>query len=105
MGMFSAELENTEIGVQQLMPVAGTVQNLYAFVQVVPGGTATWTLTIRKNGANTAVTCTIQPAALSCSDNTHTASFVAGDLIAVLVTSSGAPAATPGQWTAVYAPP
>lgn len=105
MGLFNAEL-GTELAVQQIIPAAGTLQNFYVFVQAAPAAGRSWTLTVRKNGADTAVTCTIPGFnSQSCSDTTHTVSFAAGDLIAVHVTASApAPAGTPGQWTAVYGP-
>ena len=105
MGMFSAELGTTEISVQQSMPVAGTVMHFYASVQTPPPGIAAWIFTVRKNGADTAVSCTITGAQLSCSDNVNTASFAAGDLISVRVLSLNNPPNSPGQWTAAYGPP
>lgn len=105
MGMFSAELNANELNVQNIMPTAGTIKNFFVFVQSVPGAGASWTMTVRNNGADTAVTCTITGAAAqSCSDTTHTAVFAAGDLIAIRIASSGGPNATPGQWTAQFAP-
>lgn len=49
-----------------------------------PAGT-TFTYTLRKNGGNTAITCGVGAGVATCSDTTHTASYVAGDTIDVQV--------------------
>jgi hypothetical protein len=104
LGMFGFDANGTEAIVQSIMPAAGTVQNFFAFVQTAPSTGNSWTLTVRKNAANTLVTCTIAGTAQTCSDTTHTAVFVAGDLISISIVASGSPSATPGRWSAQYAP-
>jgi hypothetical protein len=104
MGMFVSGSSTTEAQVQQPMPVAGTLKNLVIRLDAALSGGTSVVYTVRKNGAATALTCTITTAsaALTCSDVTHTAAFVAGDLISVgtarvgLVTSPGT------RWTAQY---
>jgi hypothetical protein len=104
--MFAADISNIEARVQNIMPTAGTVKNFYAFVENAPGAGASWTFTVRKNGANTALGCQISGAATqTCSDTTDSVSFVAGDLISVIVTSAGGPTNARGQWTATFTPP
>jgi hypothetical protein len=103
-GMFGFDANATEAIVQGIMPAAGTLQNFYVFVQTAPGAGASWTLTVRKTGAATAVTCTIAGTAQTCSDTTHTAAFAAGDLISVGIASSGSPPVTPGRWAAQFVP-
>jgi len=49
-----------------------------------PGGT-NFTYFLRKNGANTAITCTVLAGVGTCSDATNSASFSAGDTIDVSV--------------------
>lgn len=49
-----------------------------------PGGT-TFTYFLRKNGANTAITCAIGAGVGTCSDTTNAATFAAGDTIDVSV--------------------
>lgn len=104
MGMFAGNQSATERSVQNIMPTAGTVKNFYVFVENAPGGTTSWTLTLRKNNVDTAVTCTVMGAGQTCSDTVNTAVFAAGDLISVRESSSGSPANSAGQWTAVFAP-
>jgi hypothetical protein len=97
---------STEASVQYPVPAAGTVQRLYARVEAAPGGSRSWVFTLRKNGASTALTCTIGSAATTCNNTTNTVAFAPGDLITVHVvkTGSGDPPNTDGFWTAQYAP-
>jgi hypothetical protein len=72
-------------------------------VTVAPGAGKSWTLVVRKNGANTTVGCTISAAATQCSDTVNSVSYVAGDLISFRVTPAGGPpAGTYALWTAQY---
>jgi hypothetical protein len=104
MGMFAGNQSSTERRVQNIMPTAGTVKSFYIFVETAPSVGASWTFTLRKNGVDTAVTCTVAGTAQVCSDATHSASFVAGDLISVREASTGGPDNSAGQWTAVFQP-
>jgi hypothetical protein len=104
--MFSTNMDSNETIVQNVIPAAGTIKNYYAFVETAPTAGHSWTFTVRKNGADTAVTCTIvgNGTLRTCSDTSHTAAFVAGDLISIRVSDVNNPAGTPGQWTAQFAP-
>ncbi len=107
MGMFAGNQNGNENSVQNIMPTAGTIKNLWAFIEAAPGVGSSWTFTIRKNGVDTAVACTVTgtgAANQKCSDTTHSVVFAAGDLISVRESSTGAPATGAGQWTAVFAP-
>jgi len=103
-GLFATNLNTTELRVQNIIPASGTLKNFFVFIEAAPGGATSWTFSARRNGANTTLTCTISGAATSCSDMTHSAAFVPGDLISVQIISSGVPAAARMQWTAQYAP-
>jgi hypothetical protein len=104
MGMFAGNLSATEVQVQNVVPTNGTVGNFFAFVETAPGGANSWVFTVRKNGVNTAVTCTLSGTAQQCGDTTHTIAFNQGDLISVLVTTATSPATSHGQWTATFGP-
>jgi hypothetical protein len=102
MGLFVGSSNGTENLVQQLMPVAGTLSNFFVKVDSNPGGTSI-TYTVRKNGANSVVTCAIAGgAATSCSDVTHTVAFAAGDLISIGSVKAGGAGNVPTRWTARY---
>lgn len=105
--MFSTNQNVNETIVQNVVPAAGTVQNFYVFVEAAPVAGRSWTFTVRRDAADTAVTCTIvgNGALRTCSDTTNTAPFAAGSLIAIRTSASApAPAGTPGQWTAQFGP-
>lgn len=79
----------TEANVDVEAPSAATVTNFYAQLSATPT-TGTIALTWRKNGADTAVTCTITSGAGStCNDTTHSFSVAQGDLIDIKTVSSG----------------
>jgi hypothetical protein len=59
---------------------------------------------VRKNGANTAMTCTMTSAQSTCSDTTNSVAFTAGDLISIASTKSGSTNNLITRWTAQYAP-
>ena len=69
-----------------IMPVAGTLKNLYVRNGTTQSSTGTMVFTVRKNGADNAMTVTFSNAdgaATTKSDTTNTVSVVAGDLICI----------------------
>lgn len=71
-----------------IMAKDATLRNLRVVSTVAV--TAALTITVRKNGTNTALTVTTPSSGtFDVSDTTHTASFVAGDTIDVVISTSG----------------
>lgn len=60
-----------------LMPRAMTLTRLYCVSDAPAHAGATFTYTVRANGANTGLTCVITDATTSCTDAAHTASLSA----------------------------
>jgi hypothetical protein len=60
---------------------------------------------VRKNTADTALTCTINNPSVSCADTSNSVSFSSGDLLSVKARGTGNPTATPGRWTAKLSVP
>lgn len=92
----SAELEAANP-----MPAAGTLSNFVVRLDTAPGAAASgksWTLTVEKNGADTALTCTISETGQTGADLSHSVSYVAGDRISVKAT----PANTPSTGTVAF---
>ena len=87
------------------VPVSGTVSALRAFVGAAPGsGANAWTVTLRQNGANTALSCTISGTSVSCS-GAGSVSVSAGDRLGVEFIEAGSAAATTGAgWSACFVP-
>lgn len=73
-------------------PFAGTLRNLRMQAGSAPGVGETFTYTLRKNTADTALTATTSGGSASASnDVTHSVSVTAGDILSLkVVTSSGA---------------
>ena len=71
-------------------PSAGTMRALYAHTSAAHGvGGETCTLTVRKNGADQAITVAFAAADTDVSDAAHTFAFAAGDRISVKNVTSG----------------
>jgi hypothetical protein len=76
---------------------AGTISSIWAELSSAPGGTAQWTVRVRKNGLTTAgntLACTITGTATAC-EASGSVSIADGDFLSVLVTkTSGNPSDT-----------
>ena len=104
---FHSDVQATEGMLDQAMPIGGILSDLYVRLEGSPGGSTSYTFTIRKGGLDTGLTCTISGSATSCSDTdpAHAVTFSAGDLISVRAVPSAAnPTARSMRWTAKFAP-
>ena len=70
---------------------AGTASKLVFRVLTAMSASQTATMTLRKNGADTLITCTIPNGGSSCTDFTHTATFVDGDGLSIKYVEVGSP--------------
>jgi hypothetical protein len=81
----------TEAPTQVPMP-ACIIRNLRVAASAAPAGGETWTVTVRKNGVDTAVSCVLTSAAgRKASDLANAAVFADGDLLSVKIVSSTNP--------------
>ncbi|HZQ64876.1 MAG TPA: hypothetical protein VFA66_06595 [Gaiellaceae bacterium] len=105
MGMFIDGTYAIESFAQMNMPAGGTVEHFYVRAQssIFIGSI---TFTVRRNGVDTAVSCTMLPGSpvSSCSDTANRATFAAGDLISIGSVKSGSPLMLLTRWTAEFAP-
>lgn len=77
--------------IQMAMTRPGTLRNLRLVNEAAGTDAATVTFTVRVNGVDTTITAALANAATgTASDTTHTASVVAGDLVSISITKSGA---------------
>jgi hypothetical protein len=80
---------------------AGTLRNFA--VHFLSSVSKTTTMVVQRNGAATAITCTVAKSTNTCSDNTHTIAFNASDTILVLGSwSGGYNSGTNPSWSATY---
>lgn len=64
------------------VPFACTISKLYVQAASGPSGAAI-TLTVRKNGSNTALTCALAIAGTQAADTSNSVSFAAGDRLSI----------------------
>ena len=79
--MGSSAISATEAPYKAASPAAATVSNLFVTVGASLGAGNAIVVTLRVNGASSALTCNIGAVATSCSDTTHTVSLSQADLI------------------------
>lgn len=76
---------SSSVELQVPVPRAGVLRNLYVKCQTAPGVGHTDIVTVRKAGADTALTTTVAGTASTGNDVVHSVSVAAGDLISVKV--------------------
>jgi hypothetical protein len=104
---FFSHVSASETAVNQIMAIPGELSYLYVRLDNNPGGTNSYTFTVRKNGLDSTLSCTIIGAATSCMniDPAHSVTFDAEDLISIkAVPSSPRPTARSMRWTAKFSP-
>jgi hypothetical protein len=104
--LWGSNASNTEAAVEALMPLDGTLSNLYVRLSGAPSTGDSYTFTVRKNGADeAALTCQVSGnTAVDCNDTTGTVAFVAGDRITIESTPASDPDPQTMRWTARYTP-
>lgn len=83
-----------EGAVQGIETTSRTISNLYISQGPAPGTGNSAVYTLRVNGADTAVTCTISNTASTCNDTTHSASITAGQTWSIKSVQSASAAST-----------
>lgn len=84
--------DTTEANWLTRMP-AVVVRDLHVVTPTAPGGVTTFIITLRKNGADTVLTCTITGVATTCDDTNgaHAITYAVGDTMSLkIVTLAGA---------------
>jgi hypothetical protein len=71
-----------------------TINRMYGITAVAPGAGQSQTWTLRKNGADTAITFTISDANVAASDTAHSETFAPADKIDIKIVMSGGAAST-----------
>lgn len=72
------------------VPVAVIAHNLSVLVDVAPGaGNDPWAVTLRDDGADSSLTCTIDEGATTCTDTSNAPSIAITSLLNILIDSTG----------------
>jgi hypothetical protein len=82
----SATASTDEFTSQIVITSPGVLRNLLGSLETA--ATPTFTYTVRKNGVDTALTCTVPTLSTSASDTTHTVTVAAGDRISLKCVTS-----------------
>lgn len=86
--------------VRSVIPYDCTIKNLYVETDDAPGAGESFTYTVMKNGSTTSLETVIADTATSNTDSTNTASFSAGDTVAIrFVPSSASATSTRARWS------
>jgi len=75
-----------------VVPEAMTLTNYYLKTDIAPGLGTSYTFTVMKNGSPTALEIVIADTATVGTDNTHSATFAAGDTVSLRSTPANTPA-------------
>jgi hypothetical protein len=103
-GAYGAGRSRAQVEVELPIPTGSTLSNFYVLLSGPSGTGKAWTFVVRNGNNDTAVTCTIQNLATSCSDLTNSAVFAPGDLFSIRVIGTGNPTQRPMQWTGMIQP-
>jgi hypothetical protein len=75
-----------------------SISNLYVYANGNPGAGTSWTFTVRKNSASTALAATIADAATSGTDLVDSVTVATGDALAMQIQNSSTPASRLHNW-------
>ena len=86
----------TENNVRCVCPTAGTIKNLYVWLQLDPGTDPdAYRFTLRKGGASQTLTCTITANARTGNDVAHDVAVIAGDVLTIMIEPLNSPTGRP----------
>lgn len=85
----------TELNTTSPVASTGTISRLFVRLDNTPGAGKSYAFAFRKNGSDTALTCTISDSDTTCSDQTNSVAVTTGDLISLGITPSGTPTSRP----------
>lgn len=89
-----AYVATSDSSVRNVSSVEGFFESLKVNASVAPGSGKSYTITIQKNGSDTAITCQIADTATTCKDFNNISAIAVGDNFSAKVTPSGTPASS-----------
>lgn len=103
MGFASSPVATNDQNVRSITSMAGVIEGLYVDIRTAPGAAKSYTYTIQKNGADTAITCQISGAGTTtCSDAAHSVKLTAGDNFSLKIVPSGTPTASVTSFSTIF---
>lgn len=91
----------SDVASRNLAPIGGLIDGLFVVASTAPGGSASYTITLQKNGVPTNVACTITGAATSCS-STNSFSIAAGDKYSIQSVPASSPASSTLRISSIF---
>lgn len=79
------------IEIKFIIPVDGVLSKLIVVLDGTPGAGKSYAITVRKNGSDQALTCTVADTSTTCEDIINSVTFSAGDVVSVSTTPTGTP--------------
>lgn len=92
----------TEAVRKQLIAASGKLKSLKVELSGAPGSGKSYTITLRINGVDTALTCTIANTDTTGSDTTHQVTVAPGDEVSLSGVPSGTPAEVASYWSLLF---
>jgi hypothetical protein len=91
----------SEQKVTEIVPVSGTLKNLYVHVETAPGNDTTLRFYLLTNGSLNGIQCDIADSAQTCSDTTNTLPISAGTTLDLIPDTSieGSPTLSAVTWS------
>ncbi len=93
-GTFLMPWDITQSGTENNVNVpvsSGTASHLVVLLSSALTGSQTTTLTVRKNGVNTLLACTVSAPDITCTNVTDQVTFATGDVISLLWNEANTP--------------
>lgn len=92
----------TETSRRQMVAASGTLKNLYIVTTNAPGEGESVTFTVRKNGDDTDLSCTVTSGNTQASDTSNSVSVSPGDLVCIKVVTSGSAGVGYCHWCTTF---
>jgi len=90
---------NLEASCYNVIPTGGKLESLYVKLAAAPGVGKSYTFTLRLNGEDTSLACTVSDEDTAGSDVVHEVAVVAGDLVTLKCVAADTPTATSAIWS------
>ena len=85
-----------------IVPLSGTIKHFAVTIKSAPGSGKSYAFTVRKNNADTDLTCTVSDTSTTATDLQNSFSVSAGDKICLKATPSNTPSAQACSWGVVF---
>jgi len=100
-GPYASQLLANEHDVTVPVPMAAVIDRFYVVLSGAPGAGNTYTVTVRRNQADTRLACAVADLASACENQVDAEAFQPGDLLSIAIHPTSGPAVRRMRWGAV----